>query len=206
MTRPLIEVYNSPKLDDLCRMKEECHQYYRDCFDRFKNGEQFHPVGFARTDYPNTVYLLMRTLHSLCSKEVLGDDRRYLLRLHFNKHFETIPVWDADWPKHYLIPNYWELWQPFHIHNVIAVKTRREGARKHRYAVLESDEEVLMDSAFFLRQARHTYSESIFPKKMYRTDWQITLLREIANFQREQSIPPPAQSEATILSFPFTTK
>jgi len=206
MNEPLIEIYNSPKIVDLWRMKEECHQYYKGCFDRFKRGEQFYPLGFARTDYPNIAYLLMRTLYSLSNKDVLDSERRYLLRLHFNKHFEVVPVWNADWSRHYYIPNFWELWQPFHVHSVIAVETRREGTRKHRYAVLESNEAILMDSAFFLRQARQSYTELIFPEKLYRADWQLALHREISNFYKEPSLKPRSSTEATILSFPSTTK
>lgn len=205
MDKSPVEIYNSPKVADLWRMKEECHQYYANCFNRFSQGEQFHPLGFARTDYPNTARILVRTLHFLGNKEVLSQGGKYVLRLHFNRHFEHLPIWNADWSQQYYIPNFWQIWETFEIHPVKEVIVRKEDGKKCRSVILADDKVIQMDSAYFLRQPRQSYIEQALPDKLYRNDWQLALNREISVFYGG-STPPPTASTATLLTFPTATK
>lgn len=204
MDKSPIEIYNSPEVADLWRMKKECHEYYANCLNRFKCGEQFYPHGFARTDYSTIAQLLVRTLYSLSNKDVLSQGGKYVLRLHFNKHFEYVPVWSADWSLQYYLPNSWELWKPFHVHTVEAVNCQIVEGRKQRFAVLAKGDEIPMDSAFFLRQPRQCYMEQALPDKMYRNDWQLALNREIAIYYGQANSTPVQNSR--VLTFPRRPK
>ena len=201
MDKSPIEIYNSPEVADLWRMKAECHEYYVSCFNRFKRGEQFYPHGFARTDYSTTAQLLVRTLHSLGNRDVLSQSGKFVLRLHFNKNFEYVPIWNADWSRQYYLPNFWQLWQPYEVHHVKQVIVTKEEGRKRRSVILDDGSVIPMDSAYFLRQPRQSFGEQSLQDKLLRKDWQLVLNREIADFYRAPNLKSSSSLPADILPF-----